>query len=901
MLLDRGRALRYFCTPIEALFRALNVLLLPLLLMPFVVPRLGSMRPHGNLLVTLALALGILAGYLPKIHGWKRRIVLALKRRTYVALLGIYERHRYVWVCGLIGLLIRVPIRFERLSHRSQDEIISAIVNRLSEVNPKRTIFFIEGRSGSGKTTLVPCILATLMRHSALARYSDRVFYYDFGESLDQQQRFLREYPSTRVEEGIIIIDNFHQISPSLLRDFTRYVVDCHAGCSEQCLLLLSQPLREVVGGLRSELRVVAAARSLGTCFHLCHIPVDSLVAHVPIGLQQELRRLAGSLRTPGCSVVNLHYLRLLRLSQGRDSQTIERLLTAERTVLERGAPGHSRTERDILFLLAVIVALSLHRGLFSRQELRRACFYCMDGSTVRKWARYARLRRSFRRLLRSGFMLQAIVPGRVVVFHEALANFYRDRFAQTPEFTTVLGRVLSRLLRGALESEDYLLAWLYAVDIGDIEAMTRSFPQALLRGNFGTMLKHVRTVTDLGPSAIAYQLGVLSEKVGNFDDSRTHLRAVLRGGQDRDLAQKARIQLIEAEHGSDSMAQLEEIRRSDSSALVRLLTSYWICHLRCHDGVFDLPAIADIADTLADEFSVFLGEDSYTSVHLARRVYFDMLRFYYLSGAGDQVGFSELKSHRLRHLLSTVHPQYPALVHKFIYAHHLHYDLLSLAGIYRQQASTAESETAALRAQVLSDPEEIAELALQHYRTAVREFETFGDKTADYVRGRIVEVQLAQRACDFGTIERGLHRYTGFIEGSGFTDMLGYAYVYWFKFFFLKGLHGILTEPDRPSVGPFDETMVRAGEFLERAKNVHQRLGNGYGEARCSLLQCLFDFLRNKDRLEFFSRLEQLRRTAFAHGYLREAGLVAHLLSSEDLSVSKLVEVVKYYPTVHQ
>ena len=85
-----------------------------------------------------------------------------------------------------------------------------------------------------------------------------------------------------------------------------------------------------------------------------------------------------------------------------------------------------------------------------------------------------------------------------------------------------------------------------------------------------------------------SWQMGILTEKVGLFSESRRYLHQIIKNENTGKEYHRSIISLIEAEHGQDSIDKLREIsKRSDR--VTHVAAEYWILHINSLSGDFNL------------------------------------------------------------------------------------------------------------------------------------------------------------------------------------------------------------------------------------------------------------------------------------------------------------------------
>jgi len=434
------------------------------------------------------------------------------------------------------------------------------------------------------------------------------------------------------------------------------------------------------------------------------------------------------------------------------------------------------------------------------------------------------------------------------------------------------------------------VLAWLYAVEGEHTDEAKELYEHALLSGSFQTMLSALERNSHQ-PALV----GQLLEKVGRFDEARTALRSLQDTTQPTQEHQFATIDLVESEHGPESRAQLTRIVKAPTSRLLELTARYWLIHLSMHDGRFEWDPLRHIVDDVAEHTSK-AQTHPYRWLHLARRVYYDLLRLYYLRGTGDHEEWDWVIAHPLGQSLRAEHVQDSAFRHKFLDAHLAHYEHLFSIGVLAEEPATSLSSQ---RDGATVDTQQLITTARESYSRAVEEFEIFGDKTAEYIRGRQLELAMATDEPDLRAVATGLHRYERFVRNAGFLDMVGYVEAYRAKLHVRRAFENMLRTGGDEQVRA---DLRRASRELLSAEKRHRTCANEYGRQRCTLLALLVDHLLGEmSAVDMPTALQDCRADAIRSGYHREVRMITHLLDAGGISPADVLGIARFYPVVHQ
>lgn len=789
-------------------------------------------------------------------------------------------------------------IRFRRNDqHRIADKIVAGIRNRSK-------LFAIEGPSGVGKTSAAIVVLDRIITDTEVSEHAMRILYCDLAASPDGMRDLLGYGNAGLLESTFLILDNFHRIAPERLRDFSEFLRNGDPPC--RALLLLTQPQEFMAFCPPKNIDALRRAEDRGTLYRM--------PAPQPLEIQQTfsasknhdqmaraLDKLGVAYEAPTRWVAHVSMERAYQMALDDGSQIVQDLLLAP---VNDG--DISNLPGSLLRVIAAISALALHRGVFTQKELD-ACFRRLAPNGYFLNSSLRHLRSDFKRLKRAGFVLEAIGRRRVYVFHQTLAEHFRDRFRNSKEFSDAFGLAGAEIRTMAWVTNDPLMRWLFAVELSDTGSIRAGFPAAMMSGAFGQMR---RTFDRNAPSdmdfSMNYVRGILAEKVGAWTEARYWLRIAAsqpNGADANDLA-KARLAEIEAAHGNDVRHELEAIcQDSRVGALSRLSARYWLLHMDAHHGRFDIDNMRTVVHEIEDGLLAFEAEDPYQLLHLARRAYFDLVRFHYLAGTTDDDFLVRHSSRGIARYLSRNLVTFEAYCEKFLFGHRIHYDhVFQLRVLKQRPVLTGVSDS--LPAEADNDLPALVSAAIEHYKLSAKMFSVFGDKTAEYIAPRIYELDLMRDDADLDKLLPQLNDYKKFIDGSGLAELQPYPDVYYFKFHLKRAQQLLLRirtfDDGSLASAEHDVEMRRACDALERARLGFESAGNQYGSCMCRLYGGTLARLRPDAEGAARGEIGSVRATAEQFGYQRILSVLKRL-DDRPLTPGDVYDAILYFPFVHQ
>lgn len=758
-------------------------------------------------------------------------------------------------------------------------------------------LFAIEGASGVGKTAASIILLDRIIVDTTVRDVARNVRYCDLSASPQSIDDLLTLGESGWLEDTSLIIDNFHRIAAGSMRRFNDFLRGGEPLC--RMVLLLAQPREFFTLAPSANIGALKIAEKQGTLYKLASPrPRDIQSAfsgaryHDRIATQLDAMGIAAD--APVRWVAHANLQRVWQMALHEQAESIRDVLLAPHARV--GSPdGH----RGLLRLIAAISALSLHRGIFTAGDLKR----CLRSFVKRQWffsLELWRLYREFEQLRRAGFILKAINRRGVFVFHEAMAEHFKDRLHGSTAFWEAFKKAGTVVRTLDWVRNNPLMTWLFAVELRDERSAQIDFPDAMLSGAFGVMRKTLQRNPKEGlEMALKYERGLLAERVGAWGEAREALAgAVHSSDANTDAKARATIAQVEAEHGPHSGAMIAVIASNPAvSDLVRLSARYWQIHLAAHEGRFDINGLAEILSALEDNRASLEAGNKYEYLHLARRAYFDTARFHYLVGTCDGKFIAAHSERNIARYLSLNLATFDPYCDKFLRAHLIHYDCIFSLKVLGRKLSSADE--AVIDPKLLDNLEEMIRVAIRYYRSSADLFSVFGDKTAKYITPRILELELMSVDADPDQLKPKLNEYKSNIDATGLLELAPYPDVYYFKFHVRQhqlsmaraGLEGAQDFFEKV----VDVELTRAEIALSRALSGFIKCGNSYGECMCHMFAAMLSFL--KDAQGAASSRSNVRSEAERLGYVR----IVNALTPEKLHPKDVYNTITYFPFVHQ
>lgn len=789
--------------------------------------------------------------------------------------------------CWLTPEALRAPL----FHYDQQKEAVQALAGACAQGSPGQ-YWFLEGRSGSGKTRTGLLLVQALVRDLKLLEYGNRSYRYDFGDSKSAQDALVRSLGTSRHDQAVVIVDNFQLVRRKVLAELTSRLVDPLAPPPERLILFLARPPEAWNLSPGVEVRLISEAKAASRFIKLEGPPARELANSVSPFVRAGLELLRDLQRDDAASAPQLPVAQVIARNgeAPRDLSTLVGLLRGD-----TAAEGHL----DLVRVLAVITALSMHRGAFSRSAFRRASRIASDDATRWGTMRHrVRMRTTLRRVRRVGIISRSHHRRGQYEFHEAIAKLCIDRLSPLPGFQvpfTVVGR--SRL-RELSAGDDPLTTWLTAVEVGAQEAAEAHFDAAMANGPYTRMVRCLRRASARYPlsATLRLQLAVLLDRTGDFAASREEFTDELVQELDpsSELAVIFATTRLEASHDADSAAGLA-LLCNHPDRLVAIVGEYWKLHMAAHRGSFASQKLLDLA---TEALELLGSRESHWLNYSLARMHFDSLRHHYLEGGAPTDAVVSRERLALAEYLQTRIATFEAFDTLYTRAHLVAHVLLPQRAIFREPVTPAQAQIARVRPQDVETVDRLVATAQRLYRLARDQFWQYGDREAAYLQADLLNARMIDPAHEVDEVDEVERvKYERFIAGTGFDDIASYPHLGYVRWNMLMR-YRVLRAGGPSAAGAAAAHLDEARRHLDRVVELDTHVGNEYGLMRARLLEIL---MRGVDTPPAPEDLASLAVEMAKRGYAREEKLLVHLAGRRPLPNHELEAVFRYYPFVGQ
>lgn len=899
--LDDGRVATVVW-PLERVLEGAKFALVPVIALSLSLPALRSLIVSSNPSigeVALDLAGPVLATFYlgllqtATVSGRIDRAMARMHRRIALSCNHDYAADHDAGnlACHLTPDVFQAPM----FDYRQQSRVVSALADACS-VERAGQYWFVQGNSGTGKTRTGLCLVQRLIRDPDLFELGTRCYLYDLSDSPAVQRKLRNRLGSARHDDAVVLIDNFQLVKPDLLRTLTNKLVDDRVPQCERLVVFMAREAGAWNLSPGRDVRLLSEAKATNRHRKL-EGPLSIDVVEEVADVDGEASRLIARLGRPGlASAAQLHLAQVIARNRSlpEEAMDVARLLAGE--------TDSARLEN--IRMLALLAAVAMHRGTFSRKSLWRAIRASTQSAAGHSVVEALRMALAFRRFHRIGLVPKIRVGGTRYLFHEDIARQCIDSLYHDSRFTVTFRAVGEmRLKRLMATPENSLRGWLVAAEIGDQKALEAQFEAALLLGAYQRMescLSRARQRYRLRAPALL-QLAILLDRTGEFAESRKLFGREPHASPDPSdgLAALFATSRLEANHQHDHRADLQTLAMS-RDPLVSIVGEYWKIHIEAHRGLFEPDRLKHLT-RIAYERLERKGT-AFWQLHSIARMYFDSLRHLYLTGENEAAAFAWQQDRGLTDYLRQM-PTYEACSILYTQAHLVGHVFLPRFAIFGERISSDEAAIAGLSADEITTVDDLILIAQRLYRHARDEFWLYGDREERYLQAESLDAKMIEANVELEAMDDSLDEYEQFIVGGEQSMLASYPHLYRFRRDMLMYFR-ILLEPE--VVGSANAALQKAEQRLKRVLLCDEKVQNLYGQVRATLLGLLLEALKGYSPDSGELILDEVRLNAMAnriepYRFGFEQRLLRHLATRDSISAPELREVFRFYPFVNQ
>jgi hypothetical protein len=794
--------------------------------------------------------------------------------------------------CRLTPDVFQAPV----FDYRQQLDVVSTLAGACDREGSGQ-YWFVQGNSGTGKTRAGLRLIQRLVRDPKLFELGRRCYLYDLSDSPAIQRKLLRHIRSARHDDAVVLIDNFQLVKPDLLHALTYGLVEEQQLSNQRVMVFLAREAGAWNVSPQRDVRLLSEAK-VNRRYCKLEGPSSIDVVDEVAEIDAEVSQLIEHLENPGlASASQLHLAQVIvrNRSVPPEAMDVIRLLAKKADSVK---PENAR-------MLALLTAVAMHRGTFSRRSLWRAIRTATRSATGSRPCDALHMGLAFRRFHRVGLVTKLRAGGTRYVFHEDIARQCIDTLSDDSRFAVTFQAVGAARLKRLMKSADNALrAWLVAAEIGDQSVLEEQFEVALLQGAYQRMARCLDRAKDRyrldAPTRL--QLAILLDRVGDFAASRKLFVDGLDGKRNRagDLTTLFATSRLEANHQHDYERDLELLLTSPDP-LVSIVGEYWKIHIGAHRGTFEPDGLKRLVNAA---YAHLNGEETYWQLHSIIRMYFDSLRHLYLTGEHDASAFVRQGEHDLKKYLQRM-PTYDALRILYTKAHLVGHVLIPRLGIFGKRIESSDAAFAGLVPNEVGSIDRLIVAAQRLYQQTRDEFWLYGDREEKYLQAEILNTKMIEANANLAALDQPLDDYEQFIVNGEQSMLASYPHLYRFRRDMLIYFQVLLDlQPDDHN--HIQHYLDRAERHLQCASKLDAEVGNTYGQMRAELLEFLVRPLRHSefdgaDLTLDETELGAIMNRMSGHRYGFEQRLLRHLRNRTPFTVLELREIFRFYPFVNQ
>lgn len=827
---------------------------------------------------------------------WKR-YVTTWKRKIYRKCLYVSKMEPSNPIALTISKWIIYIFYYQRREIiGSQQQVVNDILNELNAHPTERTherVFWIQGSPYSGKTTTILNLFVDLISKKEYCdlfeQLDGQIIYLDFGRDDFCINRLIASYRYGKYENCLLVLDNLHKISDM---DCSRVVSEIVDNMHAFSIIILLRNPEDFLCDSERVLKLNNYIQTRGKFYPLPELSPAYFSVYKETAFNEYCNQLKIFEESNYSHAVIVHmtslYMRKKSDKWGYNKE-IQDFLSGQiiqNNFLTKG--------------LIIIVSASTFTGSFNIEILEKC-----SGTRTYNW------KSLMQKLLDIGFLVRyPDSSNKYYYFHESVAKFYFQRSYQSNVYKSQYIACFKQLFKYYAQSNP-MLSYLYSIPVSDLEKEKNLFDNVIININFINFYHELAfLITNNEEKRKDYyrELGMLCDRIGELKEAKENYLNYLKQTDSPDAFYK----LVQIDHDYIyKYPQISSKAHNSNDAYEQILSLYWDLHIKLHEGIFEFTSFMDLAGKGEKYCEDIYLTYPYDSLHLLRRIYFDLFRVYYLSGELNSQEILSLtkQENPLRRFLEMHLGEFKAYYIKFVIGQYLAYDILfSLAflnqSIERNVYNVVLKPFVSIEFEEMHNYRKVAEEAVLQYQEAIELFEKVGDKTAIFTKYHMYGIKLVLiDDGNFAECEQFYEEYMAFATREGDAEYQSYAELYKLKFLLVK-----ISSPAVIKDDPFYDMMQN--QIMQKIELVrtYQRMcniakGNRYAELRIDIYELLYKFLIGKKDIKAVKhKLNSIKRVAKDFNYQRELYLIRFIEEREyNLNREQLRIIFTFYPIITQ
>jgi len=828
-----------------------------------------------------------------------KSIILPIERRLIN--LCVSSRYSYVqgWRCWIVPVIYKLPI----IKNESQTKAIDKMIS-LSLSDERSNFFIISGESGSGKTRSIGITIKEIKKASILDKKNSPLFFYS-DLSGCKSKYDIEYFLNSRSDYcSILFLDNFHLADGEIISYITDITLS--GKFPLKLLVILSQPKEMWRVNPEEGVKIISKAKENQSYIEIHRITENDVKIFADsyrINDILDIRKTFGGRKESVLSDIVI-----ISSLWTRPTRRVYAAVKQLTNIMRQDYFQLNSHDNKSIALLAVVVALSIHRGSFSYKDFNRIVWRVFsDRSLILRVHIFMYAKSWIKQMKKSGILPSLYSYNRQCLLNESLAEEWKD-FFYTNEVSKKI--FIKYFRKCALEQyklikmtpDVELLLSIESEDESRSESLIESAPVYTNINRIIYCLERNKAVMN-SSEILRLNYFMLLNKSGCFKDAKVSLEQFNPSIEfESTYRSKVGFAKIEAEHGNTAIKLVNQFKKSKDKK-TRLTANYWDLHMKAHKGIFNPEGLKKLLDSFFDDF--INGNKSYTydDVYLLSRLVFDGCRHLYLKGIQESAGFKGYLLHDACEILTKVDSQYKPALELYARAHWVNYIYLftskffpeRLSGISVPNFVNISPLELKARHEVLS----IDFLARDLYVSAKGMYQAVGGREAKFLEADIINMNIICADLNdsnlMEVIRCNIAKYRAFLETSGFEDLYSYSEFYELKLSTLIYLNNESKDDNG--------ILLKSSQYsCSKLMRFDKKYGNQYGIWRGRFFRYCILYIHSKITYEYFlKRLDYLEKLSFKYQYHRDGEIVLWVKDSLKSGRPWMETLFKYYPFVHQ
>lgn len=782
----------------------------------------------------------------------------------------------------------------------------AAVINRVLGLlkNDGSHLIALEGAPNKGKTMTAVFLIDNIGKDGNLLelfiQLQQHIYYIDAGYEKAYLMNYLDD--NTVVAKSLTIIDNVHKLSSealiNVLNKITAISEYADSFGSKHLIILLYQSiysnstshlLHDYLTSQHQNNRELFLKLNADSHFYSTELKSNQRIDTDGVIFDKICAEHSELLRT-----------HLLNVYVSANSSTLVNYLLS---ILDMGGQENRLIESDLLQLITIVVALSMHLGFVTKDAMLKIW------ENLSPQCGKAHCQRLIKSFSRGKFMQPFPLMPNAFLFNESLAHEYKKRL-----FSIELFREYYYQCANYIYKTNYFnsieLDWLFLIACRpcEVQAVPKKIREKLFYScieavNQSYVLAALEEEVSLDAQKqylFQEELGILYIKTGQWTQARQVLKPYIFQEKVPSKIYQLQLQIIEADHGvndAENLSILSNISSMSGDPYTQFQAHYWTAHIKMEQGDFSLTVWKELQTSIKGN-STWRAQHTYP--HLIHRIAADSCRTFFLKGAGDFAFFNQtmdfLKTYRSKPYL-----QEDLALEELENAHYIHYELVYQLGIWRMYRFPHDRERSFEDSICLNG---LIEKALKMYDGSIAQFLKAGAKTWRTAQIRRSELALCSVLPNYIEIMSQLGEFERYACDNHVDVFNGYIACLQGKALAIYALSEAIGNEDNS----YERSLEDSLNYLKKSIYVYNCYGNTFGELRSKMLYILVNTIKkigtSEDPvqiLEYFTtELENIKKS-FSEDNIREQQVLDYLIAMPSLKIADVGNVIKYYPIVLQ